>query len=245
MKPQLAIQLYTVRDAADADLHGTLAGLAAMGYKYVETAGTYGLSIEKLAETFAKHGLQAISMHGGPNDLADVETIAANAKILGAKYFTVAYIPEEMRTDAAAWKASAAMMQAGAEKLAKLGITLCYHNHSFEFGTYEGQLGLDILYNNAPDLNAELDLFWVKHGDQDIAGAIKKRAGRLPLLHVKDMDTEGKMISVGSGTIDWPALFALDATKGVEYLIIEQDDTYGKPMQVAKECIDYMKSLGY
>lgn len=245
MKPQIAIQLYTVRDAADADLHGTLAGLAEMGYKYVEAAGTYGLSMEQLAETFAKYGLVPISMHGGPNDLADIDTIVANTKILGIKYFTVAYIPEEMRNNAEAWKASAAMMQAAAEKLSARGVTLCYHNHSFEFGVYDGKLGLDLLYDNAPDLNAELDMYWVKHGKQDVVEAVKKRAGRLPLLHVKDMGTDGKMISVGSGTINWPEIFALDEAKGVEYLIVEQDDTYGKPMQVAKECIDYLKTLGY
>ncbi len=245
MKPNVAIQLYTVRDAADADLHGTLSSLAEMGYKYVETAGTYGLSYDDLASTLKQYGLQAISMHGGPQDLADIDAITKAANTLGTKYFTVAYLPEELRKDAATWKATAAMMQEAGAKLKANGITLCYHNHDFEFGIFDGELGLDLLYAAAPDLQAELDCFWVKHGGQDIAVTIKKRAGRLPLLHVKDMDENRKMISVGSGTINWPEIFALPEAAGVEYLIIEQDDTYGKPLQVAKECIDYMKSLGY
>ena len=40
----VALQLYSVRDAASADLADTLAKVKAMGYDGVELAGTYGMT---------------------------------------------------------------------------------------------------------------------------------------------------------------------------------------------------------
>src|SRR5687768_3827237 len=64
---QVGLQLYTVRDAAGKDLDGTLAQIAAAGYRLVETAGMYGRSGADLRALFDKQDRKSTrlnSSHG-------------------------------------------------------------------------------------------------------------------------------------------------------------------------------------
>ena len=53
-------------------------------------------------------------------------------------------------------------------------MSLLYHNHSFEFGTYDGKLGLEYLLDEAPALGLELDLGWCQEGGVDPYPLLKK-----------------------------------------------------------------------
>jgi hypothetical protein len=78
-------------------------------------------------------------------------------------------------------------------KLHEAGITLCYHNHDFEFEILDGKYGLDWLYQstNAQYLQAELDTYWIQKGGANPVEYLKSHAGRVPLLHIKDMTADG------------------------------------------------------
>ena len=70
----------------------------------------------------------------------------------------------------------------------KLGMTLLYHNHDFEFTKLDGKYALDILYEEVPAslLQTELDTCWVNVGGEDPAAYLTKYSGRAPVLHLKD-----------------------------------------------------------
>ena len=51
------IQLYSVRDAMQEDVRGTLKKIADMGYKYVEFAGFFGHTAEEIRQMLDETGL--------------------------------------------------------------------------------------------------------------------------------------------------------------------------------------------
>src|SRR5665811_2482946 len=60
---QVAVQMYTLREHAAADLDATFWRLAEIGYKQVEFAGYYGNPVEDVAAMLERHGLRAPASH--------------------------------------------------------------------------------------------------------------------------------------------------------------------------------------
>src|SRR5918993_3334017 len=85
----ISIQLYTVRNALAADLEGTLAALAAIGYRRVEHAGFVGRTVTEFKAALDAAGIWASSGHVGipqPFDRAAWSTSLANAQVLESRY---------------------------------------------------------------------------------------------------------------------------------------------------------------
>src|SRR5256885_11299188 len=61
--PRLGMQLYTVRTELEKDFDGTLAKVAAIGYKEVEFAGYFNHTPQGVRDTLKSHGLTAPSAH--------------------------------------------------------------------------------------------------------------------------------------------------------------------------------------
>src|SRR4051812_28565405 len=60
---KLGLQLFSLRAQFAKDAPGTLDKVHDMGFKYVEAAGTYGLSPNKFRSELDARGLKAISAH--------------------------------------------------------------------------------------------------------------------------------------------------------------------------------------
>src|SRR5919109_1858386 len=81
---RIGLQLYSVRDLMKADVAGTLAKVAAIGFKEVEFAGLFGQSPTDVRAMLDKNGLTSPASHV---DWATVETklpaALETAKVLG------------------------------------------------------------------------------------------------------------------------------------------------------------------
>lgn len=55
-----------------------------------------------------------------------------------------------------------------------------------EFARYNGKYLLDIIKDNTKNLGFELDIHWIHRGGENPVEFIKKYAGRIRLLHLKD-----------------------------------------------------------
>jgi sugar phosphate isomerase/epimerase len=222
----IAVQLYTVRDLLAKDLEGTLRQIARIGLKNVELAGLYNHSPQDVRRICDGLGLNIIAAHVTVNDdPANLQTQIETAKVLGYRYVGSGLPKREMRDSSEGYRQALHVLSRAATKLSEGSLTYCYHNHSFEYDRQaDGQRGMDVLFDGT-DLMAELDVYWVQHGNDDPIAWMNKLAGRVPLLHVKDMDNtpERKFAEVGTGILDMPAIIALAPTVGVNYLIIEQD----------------------
>ena len=91
---RVGLQLYTVRDAMQKDVPGTLARVAQIGYKEVEFAGYFGQSPKEIRELLKKNGLTSPSSHVAYPESDDAwKKTVDEAKIAGHQYVTVAWTP--------------------------------------------------------------------------------------------------------------------------------------------------------
>ena len=246
----IALQMYTVRDYTAKDFGGTLAKVAEIGYEAVELAGDGGLPAAEMKKLLDDNGLKCIGSHTGFEQLeADPQPAIDYNLTIGNPYVVIPWLGEQYRGDADGWKAMGSRFAAIGEKVKAAGLTLCYHNHDFEFKVEEdGVPGLDLLYANADPslLQVELDTFWVKAGGKNPADYVTKYADRAPLIHIKDMKAEKvDFTEVGTGIMDFPAIFEAGKNGIVKAWIVEQDRCDRDPMEsIAISYANIKKLLG-
>jgi len=247
MSLPVALQLYTVRDALKGDLEATLQAVSSIGYENVEVAGFYNRTASEFRQLLTKYNLKPIAMHGSLVDVTEkFDQTIQNAKDLGVNYVVCAYLTVPERGD---YPKVAKLLAEAAQKAAAQGISLAYHNHSFEFDKdAQGRRGLDVIFDPSygTKLQSELDIYWVQHGHDKPIDWLKKLANRVPLMHVKDMANtpERGFAEVGTGTVDIKAAVAAAPQVGVKYLIVEQDSGWkGSPLESAKISFDNLKAI--
>ena len=266
----IAIQLYSVRDEAAADLRGTLEAIKGMGYDGVEFAGLHGYAPADIKAMCAEIGLVPVSAHVPYYDMvADPKGVLADYAEIGCEYVAIPYLTPECRpgTDGFSKVVENAEMLGKAAK--ELGMYLLYHNHDFEFEKIDGKYALEVLYDTVPAdlLGTELDTCWVRVGGEEPAAYVRKFAGRAPVVHLKDyaggksehmyeligIEEDEKKVEenpfefrpVGYGVQDMPAILAAAEYAGAKWVVVEQDQpSMGlTPIECAKKSIEYLKSL--
>ncbi|HEY1953751.1 MAG TPA: sugar phosphate isomerase/epimerase [Gemmatimonadaceae bacterium] len=224
---KIGLQLYTVRDLMKADLPGTLAKVAQIGYKEVEFAGYFGRSPAEIRALLRKNGLSSPSTHLGYDTLSkDWSKQLADAKSIGHQWVTIAYMPEEQRKSLDDWKRHAAEFNKAGAQAKAAGLRFAYHNHNFEITPVNGQRPLDIMLDNTdPSLvDFEMDLYWVVFGGGDPLDFFNRHPHRFPMVHVKDAGgPDNKIVDVGSGKIDFRSIFAQTDKAGIKHYFVEHD----------------------
>jgi sugar phosphate isomerase/epimerase len=246
----IGIQLYTVRRELTRDVEGTLARLAEIGYREVEFAGYPAGTALSLRRILDRHRLRAPSSHVGLQNLrTDWNRALEQAAIVGQQYIVLASIPDEERRTVDDWKRVAALCNKAGETARAHGIQFAYHNHDVEFERLEGQLPYDVLLKEAdPKLvQLEMDLYWITKGGQDPLAYFARWPGRIPLVHVKDMDAtpNHSFTDAGKGTIDFKRIFRHARQAGIRHYFYEQDETPGSPFDSAKASYSYLRSLRF
>ena len=266
----VAIQLYSLRDAVASDFEGTLKKVKAMGYDGVEFAGLHGKSADEVKALCEDIGLTPISAHVSLLELrADPDAVLKTYAQIGCEYIVIPYLIEEYRPGNPKFAEvieSAKMLGAKAKEY---GMTLCYHNHDFEFVKIGEEYALDILYSevSADLLETELDTCWVNVGGENPVDYLLKYTGRANIVHLKDFvgsrtenmyaligidegekkDTKGKFEfrPVGYGVQDFPAILAACEKAGAKWVVVEQDEPSmdKSPLECAEMSINYLRSL--
>jgi sugar phosphate isomerase/epimerase len=249
-KIPVLLQMYTVRDDAQADLASTLATVAKLGYAGVELAGYAGKTAAEYKKLLDDNGLRAYSAHVGIDQVRDNPTqVIEDAKLFGFEYVIVPWTGSPYVDSFAGFQQVGTLLAEAAPVFAAAGLTLGYHNHAFEFEKSEnGVNGFDALFAAGGDSVAvEMDTFWVKKGGFSPAEYLGKYSGRTPLIHVKDMDADGNFAPVGAGTIDYlGSLLPAAEAAGVKYYIVEQDSCQAPltPLESIQISIENLKSWG-
>ena len=204
---------------------------------------------------------------------ADFKKMVADAKALNCDMMRIGMLPFTCMGSYEKAVEFAKEAEKYAVMLKEEGIDLYYHNHHVEFTRYNGELLLDIMRENAPHLGFELDIHWIHRGGQDPIKFIKKYAGAVRLLHLKDYRVgelpvpEGglnvtdraaimefmKMFTgniefaeVGEGTLDIVGCIEAGLESGAEFFLVEQDNCYGRdPIDCLKTSRENLIKLGY
>ena len=234
----IAAQLYTVRERLQSPEHLTevLTRLREIGYTAVEVAGLGPKAADKLGSELRSAGLVACAAHESLADLmADLPAVAERCRDWGCRYVVVPSVPADYRS-AAGFRRFAQEAAEIAGRLDAYELRLAYHNHNFELERWDGKTGLEILFESAPRdvLDAELDTYWLQAAGANPSAWLRKLAGRVPLVHLKDMrvvDGRATQTEVGEGSLDWRGILSACREAGTEWLVVEQDEPVGDALE--------------
>jgi sugar phosphate isomerase/epimerase len=240
-----SVQLFTLKDALEADLDGTLAQVAARGFTAVEPYD-FVRRAEPLAASLSGHGLTAPTGHaflasdsfvlpdgsGTTVPVPSHQEVFAAAKTLGMTTVIEPYTAPDRWTSVEQIEETARALNAAAEAGAAAGIRVGYHNHAHELeAVFDGVTGLEVLANALdPRVVLEVDLYWVARAGVDSPALLRRLGDRVVAVHVKDgtLDREAlaayppaDQVPAGQGVV--PLAEALDAASALEYAIVEFD----------------------
>ncbi|NSW50967.1 MAG: sugar phosphate isomerase/epimerase [Anaerolineae bacterium] len=252
-KPIIALQIYSIREhlKTKEDFAASMKRLAEIGYTAIEIAGVPGeISPEEVRRICDECGLKIISAHIVMDAFdADFAGTVNKLKTWGAELVAMPVPPAWVRESGDYAKYAEKSTELG-KKLSAEGITLSYHNHSFEFQKYGERIGLKTLYKESDPayLKAQLDVCWVQRGGGSVVAYVKKYAGRMPTIHFKDhtiVNNDFYMTPVGDGNLDWKRIIKAAQKAGVKYFIVEQDDTHGDAFGQVARSYEFLKNRGF
>ncbi|MDI3403997.1 sugar phosphate isomerase/epimerase family protein [Streptomyces cavernicola] len=244
----IGMHLYTMRTPLAADFLGTLEQLAEIGYATVGVSGRHGNSAADIRRMLDTTGLRAVLEHVAYDTLRGPGLAQALADLhtLGAKWPVVPSLPGALHTPAGFREVAREFNRIGkASRDAGLG-RLLFHNHGTDHATVEGEVLYDILVRETdPELvGFELDVYWAARGGADPATYFVRHPRRFPALHVKDMAPDGSFADVGSGVLDFAAMFRDAHVGGVKQWLVEHDSP-ADPFATARNSYGYLAALRY
>jgi sugar phosphate isomerase/epimerase len=252
--PVIAAQLYTVRQFAQTHegLRDSLQKIRAIGYTAVQVSGIGPIPDADVKQLMDDFGLTICNTHVRPSEALwnNLDAVIAQHKLWNCQHVAIGSMPQAFRAEGeAGFRRFAREASQIGEKLAAAGLTFSYHNHSFELVRFGKLTGLDILYGESDPryLQAEIDTYWIQHGGSDPAAWIRRVAGRMPVVHLKDMvilsDVQ-VMAEIGEGNLNWPAILQACREAKVEWYAVEQDVCQRDPFESLKISYDNLRAMG-
>jgi sugar phosphate isomerase/epimerase len=222
----IALQLYTVRDETARDFQATIRYVAKLGYDAVEFAGYGNLSADEMVALLTETGLRVAGTHVGWDALENnLEDQIDYCLAIGSRNITLPYLGNEWYTGEK-FKTLAPQLNKFGRIAQEKGLTFSYHNHAHEFVQGEdGRYLLDMLLDSTDPayVKLELDTYWAAYAGVDPIAYLHKRAGRVALIHLKDMTPERTFTEVGDGILNTVGICQAAEESGVEWYIIEND----------------------
>jgi len=200
--------------------------------------------------------------------VTDFDKIVADCKTLDCNFIRIGMMPVTLMGQKDKAMEYIDQAEEMAHRLSEHGIELYYHNHHIEFEKYDGVTLLDIMRERTTKLGFELDVYWIQRGGEDPESVIRRFEGRVSIIHLKDyrigrldLDEEDfkdqakfhskfqdiiQFAELGQGTLNIAGIIETGMKSGVQYFLIEQDNTYGRdPFDCLTDSRDYLQSIGY
>jgi sugar phosphate isomerase/epimerase len=247
-KIPIAVQLYSVRNAANKDLAATLAAIAKMGYDGVEFAGYYNKDPKDIRKMLDDNGLKCAGTHTGIGELRG-DRFARTAEIhniLGTKYIIVpggldgGGSDDEKKRQVAGWVEE---FKGFVEKAKPFGLFVGYHAHGGDAKVIDGVPVWERFFDATPkEVVMQMDFGNYMAGGGDPYKMIEKFAGRSKTVHLKEGGPNRPII--GEGTVDWKRAFELSETVGgAEWYVVEDEHTPDSLDRIEK-CIVSLRGMG-
>lgn len=225
MKAKIALQLWSIQELMQQDFFGTLEQVKDMGYAGVEFAGYEGVQAKELAEFLNKIDLHVTGSHIDFEALEyRLEEIIVFEKIIGNQRIICPYASFKTLVE---WQLFFSKMNRIQKRLAEVGMTLIYHNHSHEFTEVPTVSILDEMIQAAPNVQLEVDTYWVQNAGEQVIPWLEKRRSSIALLHIKDMlivsDGEKESTEIFSGTLPIRSYVEWAKLAEIPWLVVEQE----------------------
>jgi sugar phosphate isomerase/epimerase len=244
----IGFQLFSARNFPLPDV---LRKISALGYTHVEGYGSLYTDPKALKAQIDANGLTMPTAHVGLADLGDTSKTLKLAETLGIKVVVCPWLsPEQRPTSADGWKRFGDKLQGIGKPYQDAGLGFGYHNHDFEFATYDGRFAMDLLLEAAPAVSVEADVAWIVRGKADPAPWLEKNGSRIVAVHLKDIAPPGENVNedgwadVGHGVVPWTTLFPLVGSKTQAKYFIAEHDNPSDVERFASRSIAAIRSFG-
>ncbi|QGN32564.1 sugar phosphate isomerase/epimerase [Microlunatus sp. Gsoil 973] len=229
---------FTYRREFERDVAGTLDHIRSLGMTDIELSNLFGRTAADIRTLLDERGMHCSSYGVGYADLQDsTDAVAAAAKTLGARFVRVAWVPHEPPFDhRQALDAAAAFNRVGSRLRSEHNLTLCYHNHGYEFVPHGGGTLFDLIIQNTDpaEVGFELDILWTFFPGQDPAQLLRRYPDRFHLMHLKDLrrgvvgDLSGSTarendVALGDGQLNLPDILRAARESSIEHYYIEDE----------------------
>lgn len=255
MFQNLGLQLFTIRDYMKdpefADL--SFAKIASLGYTEAQAAGC-AFDPKLFGELLQKHGIKVVGNHCSLDDILKTpEKTVEMHRMWGTSTLGIGGIPHEARQSGEALRKFIKDYNKAAEQFSKEGFKLTFHNHNYEFEQIDGTKTLMDVFAEEFDpenISFVLDTCWVAAGGGDVRYWIEKLAGRIDILHLKDLSIkvarapfpEISLREIGQGNLYWDGIMESAEKAGVKYYCVEQDSNWnGTPFNSLRISAEFLK----
>ncbi|MFA6566601.1 MAG: sugar phosphate isomerase/epimerase [Victivallales bacterium] len=246
-RKHIAAQLYTLRDflKTPEDIATSLKKVKKIGFDAVQISGLGPIDTAELRKMLDGEGLTCCATHESGQMIFDQpEKVVEKLNLLGCKYTAYPWPHTSPKTEEDYKQLAAALNKSG-KVLRDAGQVLTYHNHGIEFERFGKKTGLEIIYDEtSPEyLQGEIDTYWVQFGGGNPVEWCRRLENRLPLLHLKEygiIESQPKMLEVGSGNLDWGKIVRAARKSGTEWFIVEQDVCRIDPFDSLKMSLEYL-----
>jgi sugar phosphate isomerase/epimerase len=249
--PALSAQLYTVRNflTTPEAVAESLKKIRAIGYRFVEISSLEHIPAPQIKAMLDEAGLEVSGVHHYFDSLtADLDAALERTRLFQSRHLLLTMLPESYAEQGrAGFQRFIKELIPISEKIHAAGFSLSYHNHNYEFARFDGKTGLDWILENIPHLGAQIDTYWIQMGGGNPAAWIRKVAGRMNSVHLKDFTVEmwtPIFAEVGQGSLNWDEIIAACRETGVEFFVVEQDECRRDPFESLKLSYEFLKTFG-
>jgi len=240
---ELTLTLFSINQIFIEDFEKALSIAAETGYDAVEFGPTEGMTGEQIAEALKKYNL-GVSALAFPYDklVNEPDRVIDIATKAGTKAITC---PWGNADSLASARQIADGLNSVVDKYADAGLSLGYHNHAHEFTVEDGKCVYDEMFELFdPRIFCQIDCHWVVRAGMDLDAVLKKYAGRIAQLHLKDFRTnpENPFTDMGTGVIDFAHVVALAKENGTTVFTFEQDYSEN-PVASVKIAYEYLMNM--
>ena len=243
----MAVQLAPMKDELAKDAPGTLRALKAMGYDGVELPPDFKLEeASEMARLLREADMHCAGFWVNNEDakVAGGPTYAA-AHALRPYYLAGCVWCGDLARD---WRSCLERLRWTATAVTNAGHLFVYHGHGWDWGPVppDGKNALDMLFDELPAdiVQCMFDTFYVTRGGVDAAAYLRRYAGRMPALHMKELKYEDggpKYAMPGDGVVDWPGVIAAARDGGVRWLTFDIDPKLFPGLDNARKYLEFFK----
>ena len=258
MTTQIGAQMYTLREhcKTPADIAKTCEKLSKIGFGAVQASALGPIEPTELKKILDDNGLICAATHRGFDQMRnEPKKLIEEHRILGCELTALGGFGFG-GAEESAWDQFVKDFDAVTKQIDAGGLRVGYHNHSHEWAPFgePDQISVkrapihQLLTGLGDHVWFELDTYWVAQAGGDPAAWIRRVAGRIPAVHVKDLTVNAqwkqKMCEVGAGNLNWPAILEACKEAGVKWYLIERDDGDLDPFESLKISLENLKAMG-
>ena len=234
MIKDIGVQTFTVRKAQKKSIRGAYEPLIDLGIKNYEIARIdfdekNANEIRALKEEYE---IEVSAIQVKPKYVfGAVDKIARFCEITGCRNVVISMLPFECILGAEnKFYSFISTLDEQYGVYEKLGLTLAYHHHNWEYVTLSGKkTRMDELISNTERIKFVHDTYWTAKSGIDPVRQITAFGDRLLGVHLRDLcvykkglDAPTRNCAIGEGGLDFARITSAAISAGCEYMVIEQ-----------------------